>query len=85
MHYIKNNPNEEKLCNSFISISYNNYKDTLDLKCDDVGLTLLWFKALKSLVNKINKEEYVRKESQTGEEKKERENTLKEIWEIFII
>ena len=78
--YIKANPTEEKLCNTFISISYNNNKETLDLKCDNVEATLLWFKALKSLINKENK----KKESQNDEEMKERENIKKEIWENFI-
>ena len=78
--YIKANPTEEKLCNSFISISYNNNKDTLDLKCDNVESTLLWFKALKSLINNENK----KKDSQNDEETKERDNLIKEIWEKYI-
>ena len=83
--YFKAFPNEEKFCNSFISISYNNNKETLDLKCDNVELTLLWFKALKSLINKKKNEEIERKESQTDEEKKERENAIIDIWEKFIL
>ena len=69
--YIKANPNEEKLCNTFICISYCNNKETLNLKCDNVELTLLWFKALKTLVNQ-KREEYDKNESKTDEEQKER-------------
>ena len=79
--YIKANPNEEKLCNSFISISYNDNKEILDLKSDSVETALLWFKALKSLVNKERKE----KELENNEETKQRENLIKEIWENFIL
>jgi hypothetical protein len=82
--FIKSNPNEEKLCNTFISIAYSNNKETLNLKCDNVETTLLWFKALKSLINQRNKEEFERKESQTDEEIKERENNIKEIWENIL-
>jgi hypothetical protein len=49
--YIKANPNEEKYLNNFISILYNNSKESLDLKSDNLENTILWFKALKSLVN----------------------------------
>ena len=52
----------------------------MDLKCDNVEATLLWFKALKSLINNENK----KKESQNDEEMKERENIKKEIWENYI-
>ena len=48
--YIKAYPEEEKLVNNFISIVYNNNKEQIDIKTDDMSLALLWFKALKSLV-----------------------------------
>ena len=82
--YIKANPNEEKLCNTFISISYCNNKESLNLKCDNVELTLLWFKALKSLVNLKNSEEFSKKSPQTDEEQKEREKTIIEIWQHIL-
>ena len=47
-------------------------------------MTLKWFKALKSLINKINNEEIKKQESIHDEEKKERENIKKEIWEKYI-
>lgn len=79
--YIKAFPNEEKLCNTFICISYNNNKETLDLKCDNIEITLKWFKALKSLVNKVHNEELKKKENKNDEEQKERENNIADIWE----
>ena len=79
--YMKANPNEEKLWSSYISISYNNNKESLNLKSDNVDLTLKWFKALKSLVNKVNREE---SSSKNEEEIREREKTKEEIWDLFI-
>ena len=83
--YIKANPNEEKYLNNFISILYNNSKESLDLKSDNLENTILWFKALKSLVNEINNDSILRKISESDEKLKERENTIKEIWDKFII
>ena len=83
--YIKANPNEEKLCNTFISISYNNYKDNLNFKSDNLELTLSWFKALKRLLNKLHNEESDKNKSQTDEQIKERENSIKELWEKHIL
>ena len=83
--YIKANPNEEKYLNYFISILYNNSKESLDLKSDNLENTILWFKALKSLVNEINNDSILRKISESDEKFKERENTIKEIWDKYII
>ena len=83
--YIKANPNEEKYLNYFISIVYNNSKDTFDLKNDNLEQTILWFKALKSLVNELNINSELTKISESDEKLKERENTIKEIWLKFII
>ena len=83
--YIKANPNEEKYLNYFISIVYNNSKETFDLKSDNLEQAILWFKALKSLVNEININSVLTKISQSDEKLKERENAIKEIWLKFII
>ena len=79
--YMKANPNEEKLWSSYISISYNNNKESLNLKSDNVDLTLKWFKALKSLINKMKAEDNA---SNNEEKLKEREKTKEEIWDLFI-
>ena len=78
--YIKANPLEEKFINSFICISYNNNKDSLNLKSDNVEMTLKWFKALKSLINKNNDKEIEKNEDLM----KGIENNIKEIWENYI-
>ena len=83
--YIKANLNEEKYLNYFISIVYNNSKETFDLKSDNLEQAILWFKALKSLVNEININSVLTKLSQSDEKLKERENAIKEIWLKFII
>ena len=83
--YIKANPTEEKSIINFISISYCNNKESLDLKCDDIDLTLKWFKALKSLINKVNNEELKIRESINDEQIKEKENIKNEIWDRYIL
>ena len=81
--YIKANPIEEKLINSFICISYNNNKDSLNLKCDNVETTLKWFKAFKSLINKNkNNDKEIEK---TEDLIKEIDNNIKEIWQNYIL
>jgi hypothetical protein len=82
--YIKANPIEEKLCNTYIYISYNNNKDSLNLKCDNVELTLRWFKALKSLLNTINNIELKKNESKSDGTIKKNKNLIKEVWEKCI-
>ena len=83
--YIKANQKEEKNLNYFISILYNNSKDYLDLKSDNLENAILWFKALKSLVNEINNDSIIKKIFESDEKLKERENTIEEIWNKFII
>ena len=83
--YVKGNQNEEKYLNYFISILYNNSKESLDLKSDNLENTILWFKALKSLVNEANNDLMKQKISESDEILKERENTLNEIWDKYII
>ena len=83
--YIKANPTEEKSIINFITISYCNYKESLDLKCDDINLTLKWFKALKCLINKVNNEELKKRESIDDEQIKEKESIKNEIWDRYIL
>ena len=81
--YFKACPEEEKLYNSFISITYNNSKDTLDLKSDNVDACLLWFKALKTFVNKL-KESKSTTPHENSEIQKEIEQSIDEIWKNVI-
>ena len=83
--YIKANPTEEKFIITFISISYCNNKESLDLKCDDIDLTLKWFKALKSLINKMNNEDLQKRKSINDEQIKEKESIKNEIWDKYIL
>ena len=83
--YIKANPNEEKYLNFFISILYNNSKETLDLKSDNLQNSILWFKALKSLINQLNIMKINKKISESDEKLKERENMIKDVWYKYII
>ena len=83
--YIKANPTEEKSIINFISISYCNNKESLDLKCDDIDLALKWFKALKSLINKVNNEELKNRELINDEQIKEKESIKNEIWDKYIL
>ena len=83
--YIKAYPQEEKLVNNFISIVYNNHKEQLDIKSDNLSLALLWFKAMKSLViqTRMKKEELkVSKETQKQNEIREK---LTSIWDEYIL
>ena len=83
--YIKSNPNEEKYLNYFISILYNISKETLDLKSDNLENSILWFKALKSLINQINISTENKNITESDEKLKERENLIKDIWYQYII
>ena len=83
--YIKSNPNEEKYLNYFISILYNNSKETLDLKSDNLENTILWFKAIKSLINHINISSNYKNISESDEKLKERENIIEDIWHKYIL
>ena len=83
--YIKAYPQEEKLVNNFISIVYNNHKEQLDIKSDNLSLALQWFKAMKSLViqTRMKKEELkVSKETQKQNEIREK---LTSIWDEYIL
>ena len=82
--YIKAYPQEEKLVNNFISIVYNNHKEQLDIKSDNLSLSLQWFKAMKSLViqTRMKKEEL--KVSKETEKQNEIREKLTSIWDEYI-
>ena len=83
--YIKAYPQEEKLVNNFISIVYNNHKEQLDIKSDNLSLALQWFKAMKSLViqTRMKKEEL--KVSKETEKQNEIREKITSIWDEYIL
>ena len=83
--YIKAYPQEEKLANNFISIVYNNHKEQLDIKHDDISIALLWFKAMKSLVIQIKTKEEKEKFSNVMNKLNEIHDTISLIWEENIL
>jgi len=83
--YIKTYPEEEKLVNNFISIVYNNHKDQLDIKSDNLSLALQWFKAMKSLVIQTKMKEEESKVKKEKEKQKELREKLSSIWDEYIL
>ena len=83
--YIKTYPEEEKLVNNFISIVYNNHKDQLDIKSDNLSLALQWFKAMKSLVIQTKMKEEESKVKKEKEKQKELKEKLSSIWDEYIL
>ena len=83
--YIKTYPEEEKLVNNFISIVYNNHKDQLDIKSDNLSLALQWFKAMKSLVIQTKMKEEESKVKKEKEKQKELREKLSAIWDEYIL
>ena len=83
--YIKTYPEEEKLVNNFISIVYNNHKDQLDIKSDNLSLALQWFKAMKSLVIQTKMKEEESKIKKEKEKQKELREKLSAIWDEYIL
>ena len=83
--YIKAYPEEEKLVNNFISIVYNNHKDQLDIKSDNLSLALQWFKAMKSLVIQTKMKEEESKVKKEREKQKELREKLTSIWDEYIL
>ena len=83
--YIKTYPEEEKLVNNFISIVYNNHKDQLDIKSDNLSLALQWFKAMKSLVIQTKMKEEESKVKKEKEKQKELREKLNSIWDEYIL
>ena len=83
--YIDAYPQEGIQFDNFISIIYNNQKDQLDIKSDDINLALLWFKALYSLLILTK----TTKKKSTENENFEKENKLFKnielIWDRFIM
>ena len=83
--YIKAYPEEEKLVNNFISIVYNNHKDQLDIKSDNLSLALQWFKAMKSLVIQTKMKEEETKVKKEREKQNELREKLTSIWDEYIL
>lgn len=82
--YIKAFPQEEKLVNNFISIVYNNRKEQLDIKTDDLSLALLWYKALKSLVIQTKTKENEQKIKNELSKQNEIKEKIEGIWDDYI-
>ena len=53
--FLKSNPSEEQFSGNFISLIFGNEKKQLDLMSDNLESALLWFKAIKSLLNSNDK------------------------------
>ena len=83
--YIKAYPQEEKLANNFISIVYNNRKEQLDIKHDDLYLALLWFKALKSLLIQTKTKDQKEKIEKINKILSKIQETISSIWEENIL
>ena len=83
--YINAYPEEEKLVNNFISIVYNNHKEQLDLKSDNLPLALQWFKAMKSLIIQTRMKNQELKVSKETEKQNEINEKLTSIWDEYIL
>ena len=82
--YIKAYPEEKKLSNNFISIIYNNHKEQIDIKTDDVNLALLWFKAMKSLLIKTKTKDEKIKIANAIDKLKEIRAKIEFIWKEYL-
>ena len=83
--YIKAYPQEEKLANNFISIVYNNYKEQIDIKNDDLSVVLFWFKAMKSLIIQTKTKGEKEKFSQGINKINHIREKISKIWEEHIL
>lgn len=76
--YLKSNPSEEQFSGNFISLIFGNEKKQLDLMSDDLESALLWFKAIKSLLNTNDKS--IKKDNANSFENSVKQD-IKKIWE----
>ena len=83
--YIKAYPQEEKLVNNFISIVFNDHKEQLDIKSDNLSLALQWFKAMKSLVIQTKRKKEELKVSKETEKQNEIREKITSIWDEYIL
>ena len=83
--YIESNPQEGIQIDNFISIIYNNQKDQLDLKCDDINLALLWFKAFSSLLILTKTKNEKSAENVSFERENKVVKKVEEIWDKYIM
>jgi len=79
--FLKSNPNEEQFSGNFISLIFGNEKKQLDLMSDNLESALLWFKAIKSLLNSNDKS--IKKDNDNSFENSVKQE-IKKIWTIII-
>jgi hypothetical protein len=81
--YIKSNPKEAKEKNNFITIISN--RKQINLKSDSLQTSLLWYKALKSLVLKTKNENMKKNSKALNEQNTQFKLQLEELWKDFIL
>lgn len=79
--FLKSNPSEEQFSGNFISLVFGTERKQLDLMSDDLESALLWFKAIKSLLNSNDKG--TKKENANSFENSVKQE-IKKIWTIII-
>ena len=81
--YINANPKEAKEKNNFITIITN--KKHINLKSNSLQTSLLWYKALKSLVLKTKNENMKKNSKSLNEKNTQFKLQLEELWKDFIL
>ena len=81
--YIKANPKEAKEKNNFITIISN--KKEINLKSDSLQTSLLWYKALKSLVLKTKNENLKKNSKALNQINIQFKLQIEELWKDFIL
>ena len=81
--YILANPKEAKEKNNFITIISN--KKEINLKSNSLQTSLLWYKALKSLVLKTKNENFKKNSKTINEQNTQFKLQLEELWKDFIL
>jgi len=79
--FLKSNPSEEQFSGNFISLVFGTERKQLDLMSDNLESALLWFKAIKSLLNSNDKG--TKKENANSFENSVKQE-IKKIWTIII-
>ena len=79
--FLKSNPSEEQFSGNFISLIFGTERKQLDLMSDDLESALLWFKAIKSLLNSNDKG--IKKGNANSFENSVKQE-IKKIWTIII-
>ena len=81
--YVKTNPREIKEKNHYITIVTK--KKDINLKSNSQQTALLWYRALKSLVVKVNNESLEKNSVSINERNKKFKLKLEELWKKFIL